>query len=65
MSDLPPGRTLNDADVDAIAARLEKRLSEQLVRKAGLGVLQMAWRGLFLAIIILAAYGYAHSGVKP
>lgn len=65
MSELEPERTLTDADVDAIAARLEKRLSEQLVRKAGMGVIQLAWRGLFLAIILLAAYGYAHSGVKP
>lgn len=62
MNDPSLDRTLTDADVEAIAARLEKRLSEQLVRKAGMGVLQLAWRGLFLAIIALAAYGYMHSG---
>jgi len=54
-------RTLSDADVQAIAAALEKRLGDSLVRKAGSGLLAFAWRGLLLAILLLAAYGIAHS----
>jgi len=62
MSDLPQGRNLSDADLDVLAAKLERRLSEQLVRKAGIGILQLAWRGVLLAILALAAYAVAHSG---
>jgi len=62
MSELPPGRNLSDADLDVLAAKLERRLSDQLVRKAGTGILQLAWRGVLLAILALAAYAVAHSG---
>jgi len=55
-------RTLTDADVEAIAAKVESRIADKFVRGAGLGVLRMAWRGVILAIILLAAYSFAHSG---
>lgn len=55
-------RTLTDADVEAIASALEKSIADRLVRKAGAGVLSLAWRGFLLAIILFAAYAVAHGG---
>jgi hypothetical protein len=58
-------RTLTDADVDAIAARLESRINDRFVRGAGVGVLRFAWKGLTYAIVALAVYAWAHSGGRP
>ncbi|HET7332341.1 hypothetical protein [Dyella sp.] len=57
-------RTLTDADVQAIAAALEKSIADRFVRKAGMGVLTLAWRGFVLAIILLAGYYMAHGGSR-
>ena len=57
-------RTLSDADVEAIAKALEKSIADSLVRKAGSGVLGLAWRGIALLIILLAAYGMTHGGSR-
>lgn len=53
-------RTLTDADVDAIAARLESRLSERIVKGAGSGLLEFCKRLIVWAIIGLFAYAVAH-----
>lgn len=55
-------RTLTDADVKAITDRLQEQISDRFVRGAGWGILRMAWRGLILAIIALAVYGWSHTG---
>lgn len=57
-------RTLSDADVEAIASALEKSIADRLVRKAGSGLIALAWRGVLLAIILLAAYGVTHGGSR-
>lgn len=53
------GRTLSDADVQAIAEALERRLSNAIVTRAGRGVLKLAWQGLLLLIVGLACYAGA------
>lgn len=57
-------RTLSDADVEAIAKALEKSIADSLVRKAGSGVLGLAWRGIVLAIVLLAGYAALHGGQR-
>lgn len=57
-------RTLTDADVDAIAARLESRLADRLVRGAGTGALAFVKRLILWGILILAGYALSH-GFKP
>lgn len=54
------GRTLSDADVQAIAAALESRLADRVVKGAGTGVLVLAKRLAFWAIVGLFAYAVAH-----
>lgn len=54
------GRTLSDADVEAIAAELEARLTDRVVRGAGTGILQFTKRLVFWAIVGLFAYAVAH-----
>lgn len=57
-------RTLSDADVQAIASELESRLTDRVVRGAGTGVLQLAKRLLFWAVVGLFVYAIAH-GWRP
>lgn len=54
------GRTLSDADVEAIAKALESRLTDRVVKGAGTGALQFAKRLLFWAILGAFAYAVAH-----
>jgi hypothetical protein len=62
MREQQGGRTLTDADVDAITARLESRFQERFVRGAGIGVLRLAWKGLTYLIVGLAVYAWTHHG---
>lgn len=57
-------RTLSDADVQAIAAALESRLTDRLVKGAGNGALAFLKKLLVWAIIALFGYAVAH-GWKP
>lgn len=58
------GRTLSDADVDAIASRLEERLASKIVHGAGMGALTFVKRLVFWSV--LAAFAYAVSqGFRP
>lgn len=57
-------RTLSDADVQAIAAALESRLTDRLVKGAGNGALAFLKKLLVWAIIGLFGYAVAH-GWKP
>lgn len=53
-------RRLSDADVDAIAARLEERLSDRIVKGAGTGALQFVKRLFVWAVVGLLMYAIAH-----
>lgn len=57
-------RTLSDADVEAIAARLESRLTDRVVKGAGTGALQFVKRLAFWAIVGAFTYALAH-GWRP
>lgn len=50
-------RTLTDADVEAIASSLEKRLVENFYRDIGKGVWGFAKKTLIALMLLLAAYG--------
>lgn len=60
MSERQDERTLSDADVDAIADRLERRLSDRIVKGAGAGILQFVKRLIMWAMLGLFAYAVAH-----
>lgn len=57
-------RTLSDADVQAIAAALESRLTDRVVKGAGTGALQLVKRLLFWGVLALFVYAIAH-GWRP
>lgn len=56
-------RTITDADVDAIVARLEQRAAQRFQINVGRGVLGLAWKAMILLLIFLAGYGV--SGKLP
>ena len=51
------GRTLSDADVDAIANALEQRVVERFYGNVGRGVWGLAWRAIVVTIAAIAIYG--------
>lgn len=51
------GRNLTDADVQAIVAAFEARMTEKFYRDLGKGLLGLVWKGLLGAMIFVAAYG--------
>lgn len=55
-------RSLTDADVEAIAAVLEKRLVSRFYGNLGRGVWAWAWKLILIVIIGLAAAGALKSG---
>ena len=58
------GRTLSEADVQAIAKALEDRLASRLITNAGKGILALAWKGVLLAVLWLAVYGMTSHFVR-
>lgn len=52
-------RTLTDADVDAIAEKLEAAMMRRLQVNVGKGVLAIAWKWILYGIVLLAGYGAA------
>lgn len=50
-------RTLTDADVEAIVAKLQQRWTESFYKDLGRGVWGRAKQTIMLAIVLLAAYG--------
>lgn len=50
-------RTLTDADVQAIVAAFEARMTEKFYRDLGKGLLGLVWKGLLGALLFIAAYG--------
>lgn len=54
---LPGPRHITDADAEAIARALEKRVIERFYKDLGRGVWAMAWRVILAGLIAVAAYG--------
>lgn len=52
-------RMLTDADVDAIAEKLEERVIERFQINVGKGLLNAVWKWFIVALIAIAAYGAA------
>ena len=59
-----PERTLTDADVEAIAEALEKRITENFYQDVGKGVMGIVKKVFVLALVAIAGYG-AMRGIKP
>jgi len=57
-------RTLTDADVEAIADVLEKRLTEKFYADLGRGVWAYVRKAFIIAVLAVVAAG-AYHGVKP
>ena len=51
-----PQRNLTDADIDALLAKIRSEFYTDL----GRGFWGMAWRGLIIVLLVIAAYGVAH-----
>lgn len=62
-TDPHPRRNLTDADIDALAAKLEDRLARRFYLNLGEGVWSMVWKVILTGAVILAAYG-ATKGVR-
>lgn len=61
MSELATAeRTLTDADAEAIAAALERRVTKRFYEDLGRGLWAWVWRGVVAGLIGFAAY----SGMK-
>ena len=56
-------RTISDADVEAIAAAMERRLEQRFVTDVGKGFLGFIRKALFLGLLAIAAYGAGHSSL--
>lgn len=61
--DQKDARTLTDADVEMVAAALEKRLSQMFYLNLGKGVWGLVWKALIVGCIIIAAGSYV-KGIK-
>lgn len=57
--DVTPKRNLTDADIDALAAKLEDRLARRFYLNLGEGVWGMAWKVIVTGLVLLAVYGAA------
>jgi hypothetical protein len=56
-----PGRTLTDADAEAIALALKAKVMSQFYTDLGKGVWGLVWRGLVMGMIGIAAWAAWHS----
>lgn len=57
MPVLPEGRTLTDADVEAITEAMSKRIVKAFYMDLGKGVWSFVWKLFVSSLIGLAAYG--------
>lgn len=55
-------RSLTDADVEAIVTVLQARVTKQFYTDLGRGVWGLAWRGIVIALVAIAAFGAWKSG---
>jgi hypothetical protein len=55
------GRILSDADAEAIAAALEKRLEDRFMVNLGKGVWALIWKAAIVLLVAIAAYGVGTS----
>lgn len=60
MTGDPTERTITDADAEAIALALQKRVTKQFYEDLGRGLWSWVWRGLVAGLIAFAAF----SGLK-
>lgn len=51
------GRNLTDADVEALAEALEKRIVGKFYLNFGKGLWALVWKGLITLMLIVAVYG--------
>lgn len=58
-------RKLSDADVEAIATEMEKRMVSRFYRNLGSGVWALAWKAVVVAIIGIAVVGAIKTGHVP
>ena len=48
---------LTDDDIEKLVDKMCSQMENRLYNNVGAGVVSLVWRGLFMAIIALAAYG--------
>lgn len=60
---MPPGRTLTDADIEALADTLTERLEDKLYRNIGKGVWGVFQKAVIAIVIAVAFYG-SIKGIK-
>lgn len=58
-------RVLTDADIAAIAAELEKRLTDNFYQDLGKGVWGLVKKALLAVLVGIAAYGAIKGAPKP
>lgn len=50
-------KKLSDEEIEQIAKEVAAQIKQDLYVNVGSGILALAWKGILLIIIILAAYG--------
>lgn len=55
---------LSEEEIKMIAAELETRLVSRFYLNVGKGFWALAWKGVILAMLALAAYGVLKWGIK-
>lgn len=48
---------LTEEEIDAIARKVSEQLTQDIYRNVGMGVMGLAWKGIIILIVALAAYG--------
>lgn len=57
MTDLEHKRNLTDADIEALASKIEARFVSRFYRNLGSGVWDLAWKAIVLTVVVIAAWG--------
>jgi hypothetical protein len=55
-------RKLTDADVEAVATALWKKVTSSFFSNLGMGVWALIWRGIIVGLLAIAAYGAMKHG---
>ncbi len=53
-------RSLTDADIEALTEALLERAKGEFYKDLGRGFWGLAWRGMVIALLAIAAYGAVH-----
>lgn len=57
-------RKLSEEEIEEISKKVVAEMEHRLYLNVGTGIIALAWKGIILIIIALAAYGMGHGMFK-